>query len=135
MINGAEGVCQIEQKAGELGPEVGDKPRGAGNPTDFSARHKRRLREVFRGGLGSHQDFLIGDLGRRLLGERQLQVTDDPVDDRGLRQRAFNLALEIVPILGDAYRIPENSKHVPESRYIPLKKSPHEIKKGRLQGR
>jgi hypothetical protein len=42
----------------------------------------KESRRIFRGGLGGHQDFLIGEVwrGRPLCREVQLEVVDNPID-------------------------------------------------------
>jgi hypothetical protein len=74
--------CQIKFHRVEGGRKHADKPKGAGNQPDLSSRSKRESRKILSRGLGSHQNFLIGNLRRRgpLRKGGQLEVVDNPVD-------------------------------------------------------
>jgi hypothetical protein len=63
------------------GQKAAETLKSAGNNPDLSFRSKRRSRKILAAGLGSHQNFLIGNPGRwRLRGDKsQLEVVDDPV--------------------------------------------------------
>jgi len=73
--------------------EAADKVKSAGNQPDFSCSGKGRLRKILAAGLGNHQNFLIGDVGRRgpLGNEGQLEVVDDVVHDGGVCQESDDL--------------------------------------------
>jgi hypothetical protein len=80
MIDRSVAACQIELKPGERGQPAADKLKGIGIPEDLSSRSKRESRRIFSGGLGGHQEFLVGDRRRGPIGDKgQVEVVDDPV--------------------------------------------------------
>jgi len=99
MINRSALGSQIEVKRAERSRNVADKPKSAGNQSDFSSRSKRESRKIFRGGFGGHQDFLIGEArrGRLVCNKGQLQVVDDAVHHREVGEERDDLHAAAAP--------------------------------------